>query len=129
MEVAATPLGAAKILGQLASTLVGKQKELAEIAKTRLELAIDLMGASRKERDRLKERVAELEAENKKLHEKLAFRELHDEFHPGPNGLLYRKCPEGSLHEQPYCPVDKAPMVRQTARNVACPKCGFAAKS
>jgi hypothetical protein len=129
MEVAATLLGAAKVLGQLASTLVGKQKELAEIAKARLELANDLMGASRRERDRLKERVAELEEENKKLHERLAFRELVDEFHPGPDGVLYWKFPDGSFHEAPYCPVDKVPMVPQTVRNVACPNCGFAAKS
>jgi len=113
---------ALKVLGDIAGTLKGHDKEKIDIAMRRLELAKDETSAVTAERDALKHRVKELEEEVKELQEKLSFRELEDEFTAGRNGLLYRKKDDGT-QEGPFCPKDKARMVRSTSRTYVCPVC------
>jgi hypothetical protein len=123
MDAVSVLYNASKLLGDLAGKLQGNQKELIEVLMARIDLAKDQVESVARERDDLKQQVTDLTARVKELEEKLAYREVSEEFTYGKlNGLLYKKNPDGS-EDGPYCPQDQMRMMRVLGRSFRCPKC------
>lgn len=101
-----TLLGSFKLLADLALSLKGNKNAEALIAilRERLELADDQTGATERERDSLKEKLADALKEIDELKERLAIAEISKEF-VIRNGVAWLKDADGKLAREPYCPT------------------------
>jgi hypothetical protein len=122
LEYAFAAVSAVKLVGDLIGILQktkdAKAKQMAETLKSHVEILASYTSALEKERERLKQELADQEKELKQLRESLAAQELSTDYDTR-NGLLYNQ----KTGEGPFCPNDRMRMTLIFDEIWRCPKC------